>query len=58
MKNLYDISKGQLITVWIFAGFGWLYTLDGYSDLNSFLAVFIPFALVFYTIGWKNSRNK
>jgi hypothetical protein len=57
MKNIYKITKGQLISLWIFGLIGWGYTLDSYSDFGSFLSIFIPAILVFYTIGWRSYRN-
>ena len=62
MKNIYNISKGQLITVWFFGVIGWFLTLEetsGYygSGFAEFLAWLIPFALIFYTIGWKNDKK-
>lgn len=60
MKNLYDISKGQLITIWVFAPIGWFFAflgIDAGSTLSVFSIVFIPFFVIFYTIGWRNQRN-
>lgn len=54
MKNLYKITKGQLISLWFFGIIGWFYTVDSYSDFSGFLSIFIPAILVFYTIGWRN----
>jgi len=58
MKNIYKITKGQLISIWIFGLIGWIYAIDSYSDFSSFLSVFIPAVIVFYTIGWKNFNKK
>lgn len=58
MKNIYKITKGQLISLWVFGVIGWLYTLDSYSDLSGFLSIFIPAILVFYTIGWRYQNKK
>jgi len=61
MKNIYNTSKGQLIAMWIFGIIGWLLYLAAGQDDGSgfmlFLFIFIPFALVFYTIGWKNNKK-
>lgn len=61
MKNFYNISKGQLITIWVFGIIGWLYVLlvgqESGSAAPIFLFVLIPFFLVFYTIGWKNNKK-
>ena len=64
MKNLYNISRGQLITLWIFGVIGWLWALEkatsGYSDstLAEVLAWIIPLVLIFYTLGWRNNKKK
>ncbi len=60
MKNFYNISKGQLITIWIFGGIGFVVAAleSYYSDFATFLLVFIPAVLVFYTIGWLNFNKK
>jgi len=69
MGKIYNISIGQLITLWVFgvastflaflAVFGFL---DNELVLSAFLAafmvVFIPFLLIFYTIGWKNRKKR
>lgn len=58
--NIYKITKGQLFTIWIFGLMFWIFNffsiLDSYesSGWQLFMMVFIPGALVFYTIGWKN----
>ena len=53
MNNIYKISKGQLITLWVFGIIGWLISLDE-SDNGSGLATFfvwaIPFFLIFYSV--------
>lgn len=64
MKNFYDITKGQLITFWIFGIIGFICALaismDGYSDTNipTFLSVFIPFFVIFYSLGWSKANRK
>jgi len=56
---MYRTTKGQLITIWVFGIFGWIVLLEeGYSGFSKFLMVFIPFALVFYTIGWRKKRKE
>lgn len=60
--NIYKITKGQLATMWVFGGIAWISAaLDAMtwypSPLSPFLSWFIPFFLVFYTIGWKNNRR-
>jgi len=61
-KNMYNITKGQLIVVWI-AGIivelFLLFIIDTTypnSEPHLFLFLMIPFILIFYTLGWK-SRN-
>jgi len=68
--KIYNISKGQLITIWIFGvlllvfgSFYWLVQsgeLGRFPFFSSVLLLFIPFALIFYTLGWRkhNSQNK
>ena len=60
MNSFYDISRGQLITLWIFGFLGWISALDK-SDYGSgaatIFSVLLPFLLFFYTIGWKNRHS-
>ena len=69
MGKIYNISMGQLITLWVFgaastflaflAVFGFLDSESVLSVfLSAFLVLFIPFLLIFYTIGWKNYQKK
>lgn len=58
MKNIYKITKGQLISLWVFGVIGWIFTLDSYSDSSGFLSILIPAILVFYTIGWRSQNKK
>jgi hypothetical protein len=61
MKNLYNITKGQLITIWVFGVLGTLYAIEAasysQSDFAEFSVLLIPFILIFYTIGWRNNRK-
>lgn len=61
MRKIYNITVGQLATLWIFGGLGWFLTLQPAFDYGSgfawFLFIFIPFAIIFYTIGWRNHRR-
>jgi hypothetical protein len=58
MNKIYNITKIQLIIIWLFGVFGWLYTFDGYENsIKAFFFVFIPFILFFYTAGWFNYRK-
>lgn len=62
MKNFYDISKGQMTTIWIY-GVIVILTLGALSEerLSSGIAVYLflttLFFIVFYTIGWRNNRK-
>ncbi len=55
---MYNITKGQLITIWVFGLFLWVVTffcgLYSYSSIFDkiwlFLFLVIPFIVVFYTI--------
>ncbi len=57
MKNIYKITKGQLISLWFFGIIAWVYSVDSYSDFSGFLSILIPAILVFYTIGWRSNRD-
>ena len=60
MKNFYDITTGQFITVLLFGFIAWVLSLkplEEGSNIALFFVVGIPFALVFYTIGWRNHKN-
>lgn len=62
MKNLYNITKGQLITLWIFGVIGELLALDEASSYKGyegagFIAWILPMVLIFYTLGWLNDKN-
>lgn len=63
MKNIYNISKGQLITLWVFGFAMEIWALAEATDWFSpsafagFLAILFPFILVFYTLGWRNHRK-
>src|SRR3989344_9160191 len=69
MKNLYNITKGQVITLWIFGVIWLVWAMNqscyfygscsrGYRVwLADYVLFILPFALIFYTIGWRNSRK-
>ena len=73
MKNHSNISKGQLITVWVFSVIAWYIVIKEacwwYKDCNRFsgsdqdttlynwLSFIIPFLLIFYTLGWFKKRK-
>jgi len=64
MKKIYQIPKSQLIVIIIFGTIGEFFTLVGISDsydsnnFLGFLAIFIPFILVFYLVGWIHNRKE
>lgn len=56
--KIYDITKGQLKTLWVFGIFFWLAIASSENEIESsylfWLSIcFIPAVLVFYTQGWK-----
>ncbi len=63
---MYNITKGQLITIWVFGLFLWVVTffcgVYSYSSIFDkiwlFLFLVIPFIMVFYTIGWRNCQKR
>lgn len=61
MKSIYKISRGQLVTIWVFGFIGLFFTLQPALDEGSgfafFFLVFIPFVLIFYTVGWRNHKK-
>lgn len=73
MKSIYAISKGQLITLWVFGALVWWWAINGSCNwyaqclpllnqqvslnLVDALAFTIPFILIFYTIGWYNHKK-
>ena len=61
MKSFYNISVGQLITLWIFGVIAWFFALAPAIDDSEPLAVLffagIPCFLIFYNIGWNNYRK-
>jgi hypothetical protein len=60
--KLYNITKGQLVTIWVFGiliSLACLVNLGGYdpqvwSQVGIFL---VPGILIFYTLGWKNYKK-
>ncbi len=61
MQNIYDITKGQLITIWVFGVVCWLSSavamLESDNPIFFWLLLLIPFIEVFYTIGWRNAKK-
>jgi len=62
MKNLYNITKGQLITIWIFGVIATLlsgaYAADTESAIGGILSILVPFIVIFYTIGWRERHRE
>jgi hypothetical protein len=64
MKNIYKITKGQLIFLWIFGILSFFLSLslasNGYFPENLLFITFlvIPSFIIFYTIGWVSYRKK
>ena len=46
----YNITIGQLITLWVFGAIAWFAAL---LSLSIIFLLIIPAFLVFYTIGWR-----
>jgi len=61
--SIYNITKGQLIILWIFGVLLWIGDiitfLESYSTSSpsGFLIILIPFILIFYTIGWRKKHK-
>lgn len=58
MKNIYNISKGQFIVVWIFGVIFWIQALNDYGDFWAACVTIVPAVLAFYTIGWNANHKK
>ena len=62
IMKIYNITRGQLITLWVFGFFLWVWSLSdatGWdpSVLGQILCFIIPAVLIFYTIGWRNYQK-
>lgn len=57
MKTIYKITKGQIITMWVFGFIFVVMAADSYSGGDDMFAFFISFLIIFYTIGWRNYRK-
>ncbi len=57
--NIYNITKGQLIILWIFGIVGELSLADSYyyGFMKDLFLWLIPAFLIFYTLGWLNRRK-
>lgn len=56
-KNFYKITKWQLITIWVAGIISMFIFGEMYSDFGNVSMVLVPFFVIFYTIGWKNSKK-
>lgn len=61
--KIYNITRGQLITIWIFgliATLVSLFELDSYdpSGWATIFLILIPCVLVFYTVGWRSYKKQ
>ena len=57
MKSIYNITKGQFITLWFFGLLGLLVSLgqaEQGSDIGASLSWFVPLFLIFYSLGYRN----
>ncbi|PIQ68308.1 MAG: hypothetical protein COV91_04770 [Candidatus Taylorbacteria bacterium CG11_big_fil_rev_8_21_14_0_20_46_11] len=59
--NWYNITKGQIVTIWVFGMLLWLWFSFmrefAWSEWQSSLFFGLPLILIFYTIGWKNNKK-
>jgi len=57
--NIYNITKGQLITVWVIGTIlcfhAFVISMD--TQKSIIFCFLIPPVLIFYTLGWKNYRR-
>src|SRR3989338_6333792 len=58
----YTITKGQLITLWVFGSIIWLWSVGELLDYGSDFALpiffIVPAGLIYYTIGWRKNNKK
>lgn len=60
---MYNITRGQLVTLWVFGLLIWLWsvatalTYSYEASGEDFLVWFVPFVLIFYTIGWRQKNS-
>lgn len=60
MKNLYNITKAQLITTWVFGMFIFFIASAAGSEENigaMLICVILFFSVIFYTFGWFSNRK-
>jgi len=61
MKNIYNITKGQVYTLWVFGFLSTFWALsmaESGSGMGIFFAILIPSLIFFYTLGWGNANKK
>lgn len=62
MKQIYGISRGQLLATWVFGIILFLVFLNQASNFSkswaSIGAVVLPFFLIFYTLGWRSQHKR
>lgn len=58
-SNFYDVTKLQLVTMWLFGAILFLVSINAAENdsLFALIGVLIPFFLIFYTLGWKANRK-
>lgn len=58
MKNPYDVSIAQLITLWVFAAV--IFIVSNYTEEPSLqlIELICLFGVIFYTLGWFSNRKK
>jgi len=60
--KIYNMTKGQLITLWAFGVLYWLLNFFALTERESLVSVvlfvLIPAFLIFYTLGWINYKEK
>lgn len=55
MKNIYNVTTGQLLSFWGYGIVLWLFSFvisETHELLGGYFIITIPFSLIFYTIGW------
>jgi len=60
-KKFYSVTKGQLITIWVFGLIGAIFSIitasEGEDSFFGFLGIGLLFFMFFYTIGWKANKQ-
>ncbi|MEK6884513.1 MAG: hypothetical protein AABY22_33080 [Nanoarchaeota archaeon] len=57
--NIYNITKGQLIVMWLGGFIITTMTIDAepFGGIMSFITIIIDTAIVMYTLGWRSYRK-